>query len=199
MPGKWVVANSLDLSPRQRSDPRFYRGRLKATLPPLTFSAPTSAPDPIRPVRFSDSGRSIGIERSLTAPPSPPPDVRVTYPAVRQIRSMCRAYRLCTPTGASLPAAPTSVSFQPPGLRPMGSPNAIPLFLGKRLLLSFNPLAGEPVGPSVFSFAAHAYPELRLSTLQCLTSVAASHLICPLLMGWSPLPETPFKCQSGVA
>lgn len=51
-------------------------------------------------------------------PPPTPPDIRVTYPAVRQIKSMCRAYRLCTPTGASSPTAPTSASFQPPGLRP---------------------------------------------------------------------------------
>ena len=59
---------------------------------------------------------------------------------------MCKAYCPCTPTGASSPTAPTSVSSQPPSLRPMDSPDAIPLFLGKRLLLSFNPLAGNRSG-----------------------------------------------------
>ena len=59
---------------------------------------------------------------------------------------MCKAYRPCTPTGASFPAAPTSASSQPPGLRPVGSPDAMPSFLGKRLLLSFNPLAGNRSG-----------------------------------------------------
>ena len=39
---------------------------------------------------------------------------------------------------------------------------------------------GEPFGPSVCGVAALAYPGLRLSTLQCLTSVACLHLLCPL-------------------
>ena len=59
---------------------------------------------------------------------------------------MCTADRPCTSTGASFPAAPTSASSQPSGLRPMGSPDALPSSLGKRLLLSFNPLSGYRSG-----------------------------------------------------
>jgi hypothetical protein len=51
-----------------------------------------------------------------------------------------------TPTGASSRAAPTSASSQPPGLRLMDSPDAMPAFLGKQLLLSFNPLSGNRSG-----------------------------------------------------
>ena len=93
-----------------------------------------------------NNGRLNGIGRHLTVPPPTPPCVRVTYTAVRQIKSACLAYRRNAPTGASFLAAPTTVSSQPPGLRLVGSPDAVPSFLGKRLLLSFNPLSGYRSG-----------------------------------------------------
>src|ERR1017187_7583721 len=85
-------------------------------------------------------------EKSHGPRPPTPPYERVTYTAVPQNESMCKAYRACTPTGASFPTAPTSASSRPPGLRPRGSPDAMPSFLGKRLLLSFNPLARNSSG-----------------------------------------------------
>ena len=93
---------------------------------------------------------------------------------------MCRAYGLCTPTGASFPTAPTSVSSQPPNLRLMDSPDAVPLFLGKRLLLSFNPLAGHRSG---LRSSALRLVHIRGCVFRhCSASLAlpASHLLCPL-------------------
>ena len=84
-------------------------------------------------------------------------------------------------TGASSPTAPTSVSFQSSGLRPLDSPNAIPLFLGKRLLLSFNPLSGHRSG---LQWSALRLVHIRGCVFQhCSASLAlpASHLLCPLL------------------
>ena len=49
-------------------------------------------------------------------------------------------------TGASFLAAPIPLSFQPVGIRPRDSPNAVVVFLGKRLLPSFNPLSGHRSG-----------------------------------------------------
>ena len=71
------------------------------------------------------------------------------------------ADRPCTATGASFPAAPIPASSQPPDWRPVGSPDAMPSFLGQRLLLSFNPLAGYRSG-------------LRCSALRRMPSWAAS-------------------------
>jgi hypothetical protein len=84
-------------------------------------------------------------------------------------------------TGASSPTAPTSVSFQPSGLRLPDSPNAIPLFLGKRLLLSFNPLAGYRSG---LHWAALRLRPIRGCVFRhCSASLAlpAFQLLCPLL------------------
>jgi len=76
---------------------------------------------------------------------------------------MCKAYRPCTPTGASFPTAPTSASSQPPSLRPVGSPDAVPSFLGKRLLLSFNPLSGTV---RAFSDSRHLLRTLQTSAVR---------------------------------
>ena len=84
-------------------------------------------------------------------------------------------------TGASSPVAPTPVSFQPQGLRPMDSPNAVPLFLDKRLLLSFNPLAGNRSG---LQWSALRLLHIRGCVFRpCSASLAlpAFHLVRPLL------------------
>ena len=92
---------------------------------------------------------------------------------------------LCKPTGASLPAAPTPVSPQPPGSCPTDSPDAIPLFFDRRPLLSFNPLSGYRSGLQS--------PALRLGLsvsppfgLECLNSFACL------------LPTMPFADSSTV-
>ena len=125
-------------------------------------------------------GRLFGIGGSLTAPPSHTTGVRVTYPAVRQIGSKHTAYRPCASTGASFLTAPTTASSQPPGLRPVDSPDAMPQFLGKRLLLSFNPLPGNRSG---LRCAALRRSHSRGCVFRlCSASIAspASHLLCPL-------------------
>ena len=90
------------------------------------------------------------------------------------------AARLCTPTGASFLTAPTSASSQPPGLRPVDSPDAVPAFLGKRLLLSFNPLAGYRSGLRCATL--RLMPSRGCVFRHCSASIAspASHLLCRL-------------------
>ncbi len=73
--------------------------------------------------------------------------------------------RLRVITGAPFLTAPTAFSSQPADLRLLVSPDAITLFLGKQLLLSFNPLSGHRSG-------------LRFSFSGLLVLL---HLICPLL------------------
>jgi hypothetical protein len=63
----------------------------------------------------------------------------------------------------------------------MDPPNAIPLFLGKRLLLSFNPLPGHRSG---LQWSALRHVHIRGCVFQhCSASLAlpAFHLLCPLL------------------
>ena len=84
-------------------------------------------------------------------------------------------------TEASFPTAPTTVSSQPRGLRPMDSPDAIPLFLGKRVLLSFNPLSGYRSGLQCSTL--RLMPSRGCVFRHCSASVASpvAHLIRPLL------------------
>ena len=96
-----------------------------------------------------------------SSPPTPPYE-RITYTAVRQIRSEDKSSKRDASTGASSLTAPTTGSSHK-GLRPT---DAIPSFLGNRVLLSFNLLAGnrsglrpslQPTMPSAdFCFAVSA-------------------------------------------
>ena len=94
---------------------------------------------------------------------------------------MCIANRPCTPTGASFLTVPSSASSQPSGLRSTDSPDAIPLFLGKRLLLSFNPLSGHRSG--LQWSALRLMPSWGCVFRHCSASIALPtfHLVCPLL------------------
>ncbi len=114
--------------------------------------------------------RLFGIGKSLTAPATPtPPYKRISYTAVRQIKSMCTAYRPCTTTGASFPAVPRlhpSHRAYAPWIRRMQC---------RRSLASDLSSLSIPSRGTIRVFAVQCcsscQPGLRLSTLQCLNSV----------------------------
>ena len=82
--------------------------------------------------------RLIGIGRSLAAPPSHTPH---TDHIPGRFGRFGRG-NLYTPTGASSLLSPRSVSSR----KGRCSTDALPLFLNKRPLLSFNPLSGNRLG-----------------------------------------------------
>ena len=88
---------------------------------------------------YDPSCRLIGIGRSLAAPPSH--TTRHTDHVPGRLGRFGRG-NLCTPTGASSIVSPRSVSSHK-GRCPT---DALPLFLNKRPLLSFNPLSGNRSG-----------------------------------------------------
>ncbi len=91
------------------------------------------------------------------------------------MRPLCRSGAVAShaSTGASFPAAPSPLSSQPAGLRPRDSPDAIAVFLGKRFLLSFNPLAGHRSGLR-FGFRGSAPSPLLLCPLLTSPRYSAS-------------------------
>ena len=97
--------------------------------------------------------RSIGIGRSLAAPPSH--TSRHTDHVPGRFGRFGRG-NLCTPTGAPSIVSPRSVSSRK-GSCPT---DALPLFLNKRPLLSFNPPSAETVRAFPFNKLRVLYPLL---------------------------------------
>ena len=107
------------------------------------------------------------------------------YPAVRQIEALCIGRQRTTARqhfNRSIISRRANVGFIPAiRLAPLGSPDAVPSFLGKRFILSFNPLSGNRSG--LQCVALRLVPGWGCVFRPCSASLAspASHLVRPLL------------------